>query len=40
METIMALKSKEMITKVTMTTGGNTSIAESSQPDLQNVIMG
>ena len=40
MEAIMALKLKEITVKVIITTGGNTSMAESLQLDLQNIIMG
>ena len=35
----MALKVKEVITKAIMTTSGNTSMAESLQLDLQNIII-
>ena len=39
METAIALKSKEIITKAT-SSGGNVSITESSQLDSQNIIIG
>ena len=38
-EATKALKSKEITSGETTTTGGNTSIAESLQPDSQNVII-
>ena len=40
MEATMVLKLKEITSKKIIITGGNTSIAESLQPDLQNVIIG
>ena len=36
----MVLKSKEIISGEAITTTGDISIAESSQPDSQNVIIG
>ena len=40
MEAIMALELKEITSGEITTTGGNTSIAESLQLNLQNIIMG
>ena len=36
----MVLKSKEIITKVTIITSGDTSMTESLQLNLQNIIIG